>query len=113
MSGRWFKWMWLLIPTAVGLASIRSYYVLQLLSATLIFTALFLTIAILVALYALLVLLADFTIRSCVDVLGEIGSHLQSSFRNLAAPSLSSPAILLAEGRQEIRRLLAFHRGRA
>jgi hypothetical protein len=53
------KWLWLLVPAAVVLSSLRSFLVLQLLSALVLFAALFVILAVLAAGYVLLIVAAD------------------------------------------------------
>ena len=74
------KWLWLLVPSAMGLLSFESYLVLQLLSALVLFALLFASLAVLAGAFALCVIAADHLLQGTVDALAPIGlsTHMRS-----------------------------------
>jgi hypothetical protein len=78
--GRRFKWAWLLLILGVPFSA-RSYFVLQLLSAELLFTTLLLMAALLIALFAALLLAAGYASERTFDALV---SHIRSSIPDFA-----------------------------
>jgi hypothetical protein len=72
------KWLWLTAPALPVLAAVRSYFVLQLLSAGLLFTLLFATLAALTALFVLLLVAAYHALEWAAAQLvspGRVSSH--------------------------------------
>ncbi len=78
-----FRWLWLPVPAVAILASLKSYLVLQLLSAVVLFTALFVTVAALIAVFLLLLVAIDHIFHLSMVALTLIGRSVQSSIRGV------------------------------
>lgn len=71
------------VPAVAILASLKSYLVLQLLSAVVLFTALFVTVAALIAVFLLLLVAIDHIFHLSMVALTLIGRSVQSSIRGV------------------------------
>jgi len=76
------KWLWLLVPAAVIVASLRSYFVLQLLSIILIFVVLFTILAALAAVSVFLLLAVGHISEWAAVKLASVERFVTSSLRD-------------------------------
>ncbi|MGA7921592.1 MAG: hypothetical protein WCA38_18175 [Candidatus Acidiferrales bacterium] len=95
-----FRWLWLLVPAVAILASLKSYLVLQQLSAVVLFTALFVIFAALIAVFLLLVVAIDHIFHLSMVALALIGRSVQTSIRGVVTLTMRALAIFhLGTGR--------------
>jgi hypothetical protein len=98
MARRNFKWLWLLVPVATVLSSFRSFLVLQLLSAMVLFTLLFVILVFLAALFVFLLLAADCILDWMVLALASIGRSFQSLIRDMGKLPVRAPSFSQLSG---------------
>jgi hypothetical protein len=90
---RILKWLWLLVPTLVIFSSLRSYLILQLLSAMLLFMALFLFCGALLGAFLLVVVALDQLIQWSTVRLDSLGHLIQLPLRNTGIVPMWASAV--------------------
>lgn len=101
MARRNFKWLWLLVSVATVLVSFRSFLVLQLLSAMVLFALLFVILAALAALFVFLLLAVGYVLDWMMLALASIGRSFQSLIRDMGRLPMRAPSFSqLSDGRR-------------
>jgi hypothetical protein len=85
--------LWLLAPAVAVLASLQSYLVLQLLSALLLFTALFVIFAALIAVFLLLLVAIGRVVQWGMVALAPTARSLQSSIGDVVTWTMRASVI--------------------